>query len=213
MTSPYRTEQEAFWAGEFGDEYVDRNAGARWVASNTALFSQILRRTHDVRSVIEFGANIGQNLAALRNLLPTARLSGVEINQKAVEHLRSEQPDVDVYHQSLLEFSSNEVWDLTFTKGVLIHINPCDLERVYQKLYAHSRQYLLVAEYYNPAPVEITYRGHEGKLFKRDFAGDLLDRFADLRLIDYGFAYHRDPNFPQDDSSWFVLEKAGARRG
>jgi spore coat polysaccharide biosynthesis protein SpsF len=26
-------------------------------------------------------------------------------------------------------------------------------------------------------------------------------------LVDYGFAYHRDPNFPQDDITWFLLEK------
>jgi len=65
----------------------------------------------------------------------------------------------------------------------------------------------LVAEYYNPTPVSVTYRGHQDRLFKRDFSGELLDRFKDLRLIDYGFAYSRDPNHPQDDISWFLLEK------
>ena len=36
------------------------------------------------------------------------------------------------------------------------------------------------------------YRGHTARLFKRDFAGEMLDRFSDLRLVDYGFRYHRD---------------------
>ena len=45
------------------------------------------------------------------------------------------------------------------------------------------------------------------KLFKRDFAGELLDAFPSLDLVDYGFVYHRDPNFPQDDMNWFLLEK------
>jgi spore coat polysaccharide biosynthesis protein SpsF len=44
-------------------------------------------------------------------------------------------------------------------------------------------------------------------LFKRDFAGDLLDRFPGLVLVDYGFVYHRDKAFPQDDMTWFLLEK------
>jgi spore coat polysaccharide biosynthesis protein SpsF len=44
-------------------------------------------------------------------------------------------------------------------------------------------------------------------LFKRDFAGELLDRFSDLRLIDYGFVYRRDTHFPLDDISWFLFEK------
>ena len=53
----------------------------------------------------------------------------------------------------------------------------------------------------------MTYRGHSQRLFKRDFAGEMLDRFPDLTLVDYGFAYHRDANFPQDDTTWFLLEK------
>ena len=64
-----------------------------------------------------------------------------------------------------------------------------------------------IAEYYNPTPVEVKYRGHDGRLFKRDFAGEMLDRFPDLKLVDYGFNYHRDHNFPQDDGNWFLLEK------
>jgi spore coat polysaccharide biosynthesis protein SpsF len=55
--------------------------------------------------------------------------------------------------------------------------------------------------------VEIPYRGHSGKLFKRDFAGEILDAYSDLNLIDYGFAYHRDNYFKQDDITWFLLEK------
>ena len=70
MSSDYKTEQELFWVGEFGDDYSDRNIGINWVASNTAFFSKILNRTHDIQSVIEFGSNIGLNLNALKRLLP-----------------------------------------------------------------------------------------------------------------------------------------------
>ena len=63
----------------------------------------------------------------------------------------------------------------------------------------------MVAEYYNPYPTKVPYRDNSDKLFKRDFAGELIDRF-DLRLVDYGFVYHRD-KFPQDDITWFLLEK------
>jgi hypothetical protein len=37
----------------------------------------------------------------------------------------------------------------------------------------------------------------------------MLDRYADLTLVDYGFYYRRDPIFPQDDISWFLMEKRG----
>ena len=65
----------------------------------------------------------------------------------------------------------------------------------------------LIAEYYNPTPIKVEYRGHKEKLFKRDFCGEMLDQYSDLTLLDYGFLYHRDNNFPQDDISWFLIEK------
>jgi len=34
-----------------------------------------------------------------------------------------------------------------------------------------------------------------------------MKKFNDLKLVDYGFVYHADCNFPQDDVTWFVLEK------
>ena len=83
------------------------------------------------------------------------------------------------------------------------------LPAVYERLYHSTGRYLMLAEYYNPAPVAIPYRGHRDRLFKRDFAGELLDAYADLSLVDYGFAYRRDPNFPQDDINWFLMEKRG----
>jgi spore coat polysaccharide biosynthesis protein SpsF len=38
------------------------------------------------------------------------------------------------------------------------------------------------------------------------FAGEIMDRFEDLILVDYGFTWHRD-EFPQDDITWFLMEK------
>ena len=49
--------------------------------------------------------------------------------------------------------------------------------------------------------------GHREMLFKRDFAGEMLDRFPDLHLVDCGFVYHRATDFPMDDITWFLLRK------
>ncbi len=202
----YLTEQEKFWAGEFGDEYLERNRSEALLASNLALFSKVLSCTEGVGSILEFGANIGMNLLALQRLLPDAELSAIEINRKAVDELQQINR-IKVYHRSILDFLSDYQRDLVFTKTVLIHINPENLSQVYESLYASSKRYICLVEYYNPRPVEILYRGHEGKLFKRDFAGEMLERFSDLRLVNYGFVYHRDSVFKQDDITWFLLEK------
>lgn len=207
----YKTEQEEFWAGEFGDEYVDRNTTDRFLASNIAMFAEILRRTNGIEEVIEFGANIGLNLLAIKKLLPKVKLTAIEINAKASKILKNNIPEIkEIFNLSILDYPPHTVtiqYDFVLIKGVLIHINPNKLEDVYYKLYTSSKKYICLAEYYNPTPVTLNYRGYENRLFKRDFAGELLVRFNDLELIDYGFIYHRDRNFQQDDLTWFLLEK------
>jgi spore coat polysaccharide biosynthesis protein SpsF len=205
--SSFGTDQERFWAGEFGDEYVSRNRGAPLVASNRALFASVLRRAPGVSSALELGANIGQNLIAIRSLLPAVELAAVEINAGAANQLR-ELGSIDVHQGSLLDFSPRQDWDFVFTKGVLIHLAPERITEAYDVIYGCSRRYVGLVEYYSPAPVEVTYRGHDSRLFKRDFAGEMLDRFPDLKLVDYGFVYHRDPVFPLDDTTWFLLERS-----
>ena len=81
------------------------------------------------------------------------------------------------------------------------------LDNVYQIIYKHTKKYICIVEYYNPTPVEVVYRGHKDKLFKRDFAGEMLNKYKNLKLVDYGFVYKRDNNFPYDDVNWFLLEK------
>lgn len=202
----FGTEQESFWAGNFGDEYSRRNASSQIIAGNLHLFSRIFDKIEGIASVLEFGANIGMNLQAIKLLLPSAALSAVEINNTAADELRKIE-SLQVYHQSILSFNAETTYDLVFTKGVLIHINPDRLKDVYNKLYNSSRKYIVIAEYYNPTPVEIGYRGHAGKLFKRDFAGEFMAAYSDVTMIDYGFSYHGDSTFPQDDITWFLLKK------
>lgn len=203
----FSTPQESFWAGRFGDDYILRNQGEKLLASNLKFFSTCLNRAGKINTCLEFGANIGMNLRALNLLYPEIECSGVEINPKAHSHLKKLLGKDKASLSSIFDYNSDERFDLTMTKGVMIHIHPDKLPLVYQKLYNLSKKFILIAEYYNPSPVELNYRGHNGRLFKRDFAGDFLDRFPDSELIDYGFFYHRDPVFPQDDANWFLISK------
>lgn len=205
----YATEQEAFWAGEFGEQYLVRNDGHELLASNVAFFSRALRMAGQPESCIEFGSNIGMNLKALKVLYPHMERFAIEINKTASEKLKSHVGDENVYNGSIFDFDVTKQHEMALIRGVLIHINPDMLQTVYQKLYQASNKYILLIEYYNPTPVEIDYRGHEGKLFKRDFAGEMLDKYPDLKLVDYGFGYHRDESLGKmvGDGTWFLMEK------
>lgn len=202
----YKTEQEEFWSGNFGNDYINRNFDEQIIAGNINLFSQILSFTNGIKNILEFGANIGQNLIALKSLLPKSAFTAVEINNLACESLKKFDW-VTTLNKSILEYSADEKKDFVLTKGLLIHINPNELQNVYDILYNSSAKYICLVEYYNPVPIEINYRGHSGKLFKRDFAGEMLKKHSDLKLVKYGFSYHLDYNFPQDDLNWFLMEK------
>lgn len=197
-------EQDKFWRGEFGDRYIERNNNG--LPSALAFWCSITERTGPLESVLELGANIGTNLQAIGRLVPGCRRDAVEINAKAAQVLRQNGRAESVFERSLLDFTPPQTYDLAFTKGVLIHVAPSDLGKAYETLYRCSRRFVLVAEYYSPTPVEVEYRGHTSRLWKRDFAGELMDRYP-LRLVDYGFQYRRDPSFPADDVTHFLMEK------
>lgn len=203
----FKTDQEKFWAENFGTEYIERNQGDQLLASNLNFFSKAFAKAGKINSCLEFGANIGMNLKALKLLYPNIELRGIEINKQASEQLANLIGFGNVYNSSIFDFDVEIKSDITLIKGVLIHINPDMLKLVYQKLYEASSKYILIAEYYNPSPVTIKYRGHEDRLFKRDFAGEFIEKYPDTTLIDYGFSYRNDPVFPQDDITWFLIQK------
>ena len=197
--------QQDFWRGEFGSDYIARNVDAALLASNIHFFSGILGHMGVLpETILELGPNVGMNVRALKSLLPNAIFTGVEINESACKELAKLK--CKVVNSSIEEYKVVEKHDLVLTKGVLIHINPEHLEATYETLYESSREWVLLAEYYNPTPVGIPYRGHEDKLFKRDFAGEMLEKYKNLKLVATGFSYHRD-QFPQDDITWFLMRK------
>lgn len=202
----FHTEQEQFWASDFGNDYPSRNEGEKMISSNLALFSKIFKNCPSIQSAAELGCNIGLNLIAINRINKQMKLRGYEINEKAALAARK-QNIAEVINTTVVEsLDSSQKFDLTFTKGVLIHINPDMLPKVYQNLYDLSNRYIMVCEYYNPAPVSIDYRGNKDRLFKRDFAGDLIQQF-NFKLVDYGFNYQHDPYLTNDDSTWFLMEK------
>ena len=202
-----KTDQEFFWSGEFGDKYIERNENKRLLTSNIHFFIKALQRTKNLKTCIEFGSNVGMNIKSLKIIYPELEFHAVEINKKAAKFLEEIISPENIFHESILDFESKQKWNLSLVKGVLIHINPERLEEAYERIVNASDKYILICEYYSRKPESLVYRGHNNKLFKRDFAGEILDLFPSLSLIDYGFVYHRDLNFPQDDISWFLIEK------
>jgi pseudaminic acid biosynthesis-associated methylase len=204
------TEQTIFWRGEFGNAYAQRNAlDAVTLHRRTAMWARILQPLAGAQpdSILEVGANVGINLAALANVTG-AKLHAVEPNGEARALLsQSGRVDPARVHDATgdqLPFADHSV-DMVFTSGVLIHVAPEKLESTCREMYRVARRYIGCVEYFASAPEEKTYRGHAGKLFKRDFGGYWWDLFPEMKLVDYGFFWKRVTGL--DDLTWWVFEK------
>lgn len=207
-----KTEQIDFWRGEFGEAYMQRNQADDFHLPNAMIFwskiVQLCRQNgHAPESILEVGPNIGINLRILKSLL-SATLWGIEPNPKAVKTLVSEGilDESNAFEGAGKSIPLREgSVDFVFTNGVLIHIHPDELEATCREIHRVSSRYIFCSEYFSVRPESLPYRGHENKLFKRDFGGLYRELFADLRLIDYGFEWK--PVTGLDNMTWWLFEK------
>jgi pseudaminic acid biosynthesis-associated methylase len=159
------------------------------------------------QSILEVGANLGVNLRALRTVT-SARLHAVEPNDKARNILLRDQvvaaADLKSSVASAIDLPDRAV-DLTFTSGVLIHIHPDQLLESLTEIHRCSARWIACIEYFSDKPEMIPYRGHDDRLFKRDFGSYWLDNFTDLRPVACGFAWKRLTGL--DNLTWWLFEK------
>ncbi len=199
-------EQEKFWSGKFGNNYIFRNNSKKLQENNDHFFKEIFFNKHKINSIIELGSNIGNNLLSLEKIYKKSKITSLEVNKKACDILKKKKPHYKIINNTILNFKTNKKFNLVLCKGVLIHINPKQLKKVYNQIYSLTNKYILIAEYFSPNPEKIRYRNYKNKLFKRDFAFEILQTYKNLKLIDYGFVYHKD-KYPMDNINWFLFKK------
>ncbi len=198
------------WRGHFGDEYIARNTGSETgIQDRARLWAGILDAfgTNQPRRILEVGSNIGDNLRAIRRI-SSATLLALEPNAEARRLLTEAAllpPDCILEGTATSIPLPDRSVDLAFTCGVLIHIPPDQLAAACREILRVSDRAVVCIEYFSRVPEQITYRGMENMLFKRDFGRFWLDNFPDLRWRDYGFAWEHATGL--DDSTWWILER------
>lgn len=192
----------AWWAGDAGNEYTERNATGT-EAARDSLWVEILLHVHPLpKSILEVGANIGLNLHAIRKHAGQ-RWDGVEPNPNArVELRRAGFGDIDGTAQRIPV--AERSYSLVFTCGVLIHIPPTDLLQVCAEIHRASKRHIVCIEYFSAEPRMVPYRGDENRLWTRDFGSFWLDNF-DVEPVVCGFAWKRLTGL--DNLTWWVFRK------
>lgn len=89
---------------------------------------------YEFNSVLEAGCFSGRNIKYIMEKYPKAKVSGIDINDKAIEFAKKKLPEASLYHMNLHNVNIlQEKFDIIFTCGVLIHIPPSDLRNVIEK--------------------------------------------------------------------------------
>jgi pseudaminic acid biosynthesis-associated methylase len=200
--------QEQFWKNDIASSYLSENDNFD-IDLGVEAWNKMLSKVgiSNLDTVLECGSNIGRNLQFLSHIHPELELNVVEISPAALEIVKSRYLINDSFLGSIKNSEFNGRFDLVFTCGVLIHVNPKDLLESMKKIYDHSRSYILIAEYFNRTPVEIEYRGNRDKLFKSDFGKLFFENF-DCELLDVGFLWGKiydSAGF--DDVTYWLFKK------
>ncbi len=190
------SKQTKAWASEFGQEYTDRNKMPikamdimykhKYGMSRSdmnKLFLDDLGR--DIR-ILEVGSNIGLQLIFLQSA-GFRNLYGIELSPYAVQLAKTQSEGINIIQGSALDIPFRDnYFDLVFTSGVLIHINPEDLSKVMSGIYRCTSKYIWGLEYYADKMAEINYRPSKEKvnlLWKADYPTMFCERFEDLRIV------------------------------
>jgi len=162
------------WRGEFGNAYTDRN----WVdwRSRRPFWGRILNVT-GARSVLEIGCNAGWNLSAIKAESPDVRVAGTDINPHALEQAHA--AGLEVYE--CLDFRKVPgKFDLVFTAGVLIHVEPDNIGEMMDAAIEKSFRWVAAIEYECEVEEVVPYRGYDDKCWRRPYGQMYRDRGLSL---------------------------------
>ena len=208
------TDQMQQWSSEFGKEYTDRNPHTmeamdklykqEFGLTRTELNLTFLDSFDRSIRILEVGSNVGAQLQGLRKI-GFKNLYGIEIQPYAVEVSKQNTKNINLIQGSAFDIPfKDSYFDLVFTSGLLIHINPDDSSIAMAEIYRCASEYVWGFEYYADKYSEIPYRGHKSLLWKADFARLYLDQFKDLELVkEQRIKYLHNDNI----DSMFLLEK------
>lgn len=210
----FNSAQEKFWAQEYATDYIARNSQFDNDLGAQAWAKMLAKVERPLRNFLECGCNIGRNVGQLARVVPQAQPSVIEISQPAFQFVTSQYEFGHAFNGAILDADLPEqAFDLVFTMGVLIHINPDQLLAHMARMHAFSSRYILMGEYFNRTPAMIEYRGEQDRLFKRDFGKMFAENF-NVRCIDHGFLWgHEYDSAGFDDITWWLFEKNQAAIG
>ena len=181
------------WKSGFGREYTDRNAltldgmeelyRKNYGRSRTDLNRVFLNDMDRSIRILEVGSNVGNQLLCLQKM-GFKNLYGIDPQSYAVELSKLRTKGINIIEGDAFDIPFKDgFFDLVFTSGVLIHINPNDVGRAMAEIHRCSKRYVFGFEYYSQGYEAVEYRGKKDLLWKADFPAVYRQHCPGLKLV------------------------------
>ena len=162
------SKQTQAWLSHFGVEYTDRNLMTttemnlmykkQYGVSRFDMNKEFIGGLDRDIKILEVGANIGLQLMFLQQL-GFQNLYGIELSSYAIELSKEKTKNINIIQGNALDIPfKDKCFDLVFTSGVLIHINPEELYIVMREIHRVTKTYIWGFEYYADKYTQIKYR-------------------------------------------------------
>lgn len=210
-------QQIDFWKGGFGKEYTDRNIFTTSQLNEMYVKSLgISREEMNMRflgnldkniKILEVGCNVAQQLMLLQKM-GFENLYGIELQEYAIEKAKLQTNGINIIQASGLDIPfKDNFFDLVYTSGVLIHIHPDHLPIVIKEMLRSTNKYIWGYEYYSDKISRIKYRGHEGFLWKADYADEFCKIEKNLSVKKKEIYTRLEKSDPPNVDCMYLLEK------
>ncbi len=194
------TPQMKFWQGTFGKEYTERNTYGpeeldryyqKTLGITLTAMNRYLLKDLRIGSVLEVGCNIGMKLNHLQRM-GYENLYGIELQLQAVERAKQRAKNIKIVQGSAFDIPfKDKFFDLVFTNGVLIHIDPEDLKDAMGEIHRCSKKYISGLEYFSEQSEQVPYHEKKNRLWRNNFPALYQQYFPGLKLLRSEKYYYR----------------------
>ena len=166
------------WAGEFGDEYMERNNPDDLYDLRHQFWREIEKK-YAPKRVLEVGCNAGHNLSCFL----MASTYGIDVNIKALSDGRRRDTLINIIEGEADDIPFKDgYFDFVFSCGLLIHLDAETLRKCQAEIVRVASKYVCSIEYEAGREKKIEYRDKVG-LWKRPYGKLYTKRFG-LEIIE-----------------------------
>jgi len=173
---------------EVWDKYTDDNE--KNIQNDIGKFIYYTSLTLGAKKICEAGCNVGNNLSSFTS---DFEVYGIDVNEQALNKAKSEFPNF-IFKKDELKKTSfpDSIFDLVFTRGVLIHIPKSELPDVLKELLRISKKWIFNLEYFGKDGEEINWKRGKNMLWYRNMA-ELWKKFNVKIVSDVEIPIEIDP--------------------